>query len=370
MGSQFQGSQMRSKSAATSSAANQAPRAPALPWFWTWLCALLAVATSLGSLEAFWRDRGFRPKVRDSFDLWAYHRSQVVGGDPSLLVAIGTSRIRSDISPAAVSDCLPGFRLVQLGLNGAMSRIGLLEEISRVPGFCGTVLCDALPPMLDERNWVHRSKSDGVPAPQPILRSARFYNAIRESLIIADEEFSLRGCLQATSHAAQLSGRLEYSQYFRVHADRSMTLDCVSDREMAKVRAARWHDHVDLFRGVRRYANLDEFAESLAPLAEVVATIHRNHGRVVFLRLPSSGRELQLEESTFPSTDYYGVVAKTTSAPCIDFRSLPHGPNYFCPDESHLSPESADVFTKDLVAEMQRRRITGPAISPLSPGRE
>jgi hypothetical protein len=350
---------MRSKSPTTLSATSQPPRAPALPWLWTWLCALLAVAASLGSLEAFWRDRGFRPNVPDSFDLWAYHRAQVVGGDPKLLVAIGTSRVRSDISPKAVADCLPGYRLVQLGLNGAISRIGLLEEISRVPGFCGTVLCDALPPMLDEKNWVHRPKSDRGPAPRPTLWVTQIYSALRESLIIADDKFSLRGCLQATGHATRPSTRLDEMQYFRVHADRSMTLDCASDRLLAKIRDARRHHHVDILRGLRQYATLDEFADSLAPLADIVAQIHRNHGEVVFLRLPSSGRELQLEESAFPSADYYGVVAKTTSAPWIDFRNLPHGPVFLCPDESHLSPEGASAFTKDLVAEMQRRHIVG-----------
>jgi hypothetical protein len=341
---------------ATMSAVGKSPSRAVVPWLRTWLFALAVVAVSLGSLEAFWRARGFQPNIPDSFELYAHHRSQVVGGNRKLIVAVGTSRIRTDVCAGAVAEGLPGYHFVQLGLNGAMSRVGLLAELSEIPEFCGIVLCDALPPMLDEKSWIRHKRSDGQPGPQTMQWSARFRGLLQESFVIADDQFSLRGCLHATP-AARAGNRFDDTKYFRVHADRSMALQGDSERLIAKTRNARYHNNEDLFRQAPRYATLDDFADALAPLVEIVSRIHRNHGKVIFLRLPASGRELRLEESAYPSAEYFPVVERETTAPWIDFRSLPHHADFLCPDESHLSPDGAQVFTKDLVAEMKRRRI-------------
>ena len=98
-----------------------------------YLVAIVLFALVIGSLEAA------LPNVRvcsdgpDSARLWAYHRSQVVGNDPGLVVAIGTSRIRTDLRPDVFHERLPSHRFVQLGINGTASPFDLLAQISRIP---------------------------------------------------------------------------------------------------------------------------------------------------------------------------------------------------------------------------------------------
>jgi hypothetical protein len=107
--------------AAASGSSNRPIRVSAVPWLLTWIVSVLVFAICVGSLEIFWRSRGYRLNVPDSIALWAYHRTRVVGDDPKIIVAIGTSRARADISPEVMTECLPGYRFVQLGINGASS---------------------------------------------------------------------------------------------------------------------------------------------------------------------------------------------------------------------------------------------------------
>jgi len=77
----------------------------------------------------------------------------------------------------------------------------------------------------------------------------------------------------------------------------------------------------------------------------------------VFLRLPSSGSRLRLEEAAFPSETYFNSLALATAAGWIDFRDLPDHDDFVCPDDSHLSPEAAGIFTKSLLVELRHRGL-------------
>ncbi len=104
---------------------------------------------------------------------------------------------------------------------------------------------------------------------------------------------------------------------------------------------------------------MDDFREAIRDVAGSVARIQHNGGQVVFLRLPAAGARLQLEESAYPSAVYFGALAETTSAPWIDFRELSHAGDLDCPDESHLSAGSAQVFTSRLVERLRLGSLVG-----------
>jgi hypothetical protein len=94
-------------SPSTSPALARLSGTPLLPGPRVYLTALVLFAAMIGGLEAYWRSREFRPSVPDSADLWSYHWSQVVGNDPNLIVAIGTSRIRTDVRADAIREWVP-----------------------------------------------------------------------------------------------------------------------------------------------------------------------------------------------------------------------------------------------------------------------
>ncbi len=145
----------------------------------------------------------------------------------------------------------------------------------------------------------------------------------------------------------------------RVHADRTLEISYPTDEALKSIRENRFRDYAGRYAKARRYKNMDEFREAIRDVADSVARIQHNGGKVVFLRLPATGARLQLEEATYPSALYFGVLAERTSAPWIDFRELSHENDLDCPDESHLSADSALVFTSRLVERLRRGSLLG-----------
>ena len=326
---------------------------PKLPWPRVYLTALVIFAAIIGGLEAYWRIRGNVPGAPDSADLWAYHRSFVVGNDPKLIVAIGTSRIRTDLRPDVMRQCLPSHRFVQLGINGASSSLGLLAEISHIPRFCGIVLCDILPPLMapehdnDQVSFTRRSvrKADAL--------STYLHGVLCERMVVLNADLTLRQCMSAQDGPRpNEDGRRHHT-----HADRTLDIDYTSPEALKAATESRLRTYAEIYARERRYKSIDEFKQAVAGVADSVARIRRNGGHVVFLRLPASGARLELEESAFPSSVYFGALASVTAAPWIDFRDLSRDGDLDCPDESHLSLQGARIFTIRLV---ERLRLSAP----------
>jgi hypothetical protein len=324
-----------------------------LPGPRVYLVAIVLLATMIGSLEAALRMRGFVPTVADSAHLWAYHRSRVVGDDAGLVVAIGTSRARTDLRPDAMHECLPSHRFVQLGVNGAASPLDLLEEISRIPRFRGLVLCDLLPPLMDRNQRSEQSSFVRVPFDNVQAPSAYFLGLLSERLVVLNPAVSLRRCVTAQG---VLRPKPDGPQ-LRVHADRTLDITYASPQSLKTSTELRQLYYADLYAKLKHYTSIDEFKQAVASVADSVARIQRNGGQVVFLRLPAAGARLELEESTFLSAPYFGALADVTSAPWIDFRNLARKEAFDCPDESHLSLNGARTFTTRLVDDLRRRGL-------------
>jgi hypothetical protein len=318
-----------------------------------YLTAMVLFTVIIGGLEGYWRIRGIVPSAPDSADLWAYHRSSVVGNDPKLIVAIGTSRIRTDLRSDVMRECLPSHRFVQLGINGASSSLGLLAEISRIPRFCGIVLCDILPPLMSQEHDNDQLSFARRPMHKAHAISTYLHGVLCERFVVLNADLTLRQCLTLQAGLR----RNEEGPRHRIHADRTLDIDYASSEALKETTASRLRTYAEMYASERRYKNIDEFKQAVAGVAGSIARIRRNGGQVVFLRLPASGARLELEESAFPSSVYFGALASVTAAPWIDFRDLSSDGDLDCPDESHLSLQCARIFTRRLV---ERLRVLAP----------
>jgi len=320
-----------------------------LPGARVYVLALVLFVGMIGALEVYWRGRAFEPNVADSPDLWAYHWSRVVGNDPNLIVAIGTSRIRTAVRPDLVHERLPSHRLIQLGVNGPSGSLGLLAEISRIPHFRGLVICDVLPPLMAPE----QGREQVAMARRPNTAAHAFNTYLRsllcDRLVVLNSALSIRKWfVQRDSFRPESVG-----PRLRIRADRTLEISYRTDEALKTIRDNRFRDYASRYAKARRYKNMDDFREVIRDVGGSVARIQDNGGQVVFLRLPAAGARLQLEESTYPSAVYFGALAEITSAPWIDFRELSHEGDLDCPDESHLSADSALVFTSRLIERLR-----------------
>jgi hypothetical protein len=334
----------------------RAPNPPrTLPAFRVYLTALALFAATIGGLEVCWRSRGFMPDVPDSSELWAYHRRQVVGDDPNLLVAIGTSRIRTDLRSDESRRSLPSHRLIQLGINGPTKPLGLLDEISRIPRFCGVVLCDLLPPLMDPEPAPDRLSTTAAAVAKISSINTYLHDLLCERFVVLNPVLTLRRCVTAPGAVRPKSD----SARQRVHADRGLDVTYVSAEAIQATIEAKLQTYEELYAHARHYKNMEEFKRVIASVANSVARIQHNGGEVVFLRLPAAGARLKLEESAFPSAVYFEALARVTGAPWIDFRDLSEHGKFDCPDESHLSPQGARAFTARLIERLQAQSLLG-----------
>jgi hypothetical protein len=303
-------------------------------------------------LEAYWRHRGFRPDVADSTDLWSYHWSRVGGDDPKLVLAIGTSRIRTALRPEVLRDSLPGYRFVQLGINGPSNSLGLLDEISRIPRFRGLVLCDLLPPTMD----AEQGEAQIALARRPVTRVQTLDTYLRalvcDRLAVLNPAVALRNCLPRHS-----VGEEENPLRLHVHADRALEVGYSSQETMRTQKEVRLRDYAGRYQSARHYRDIADFKQSVAPVAESVARIRKNGGQVIFLRLPSSGARHELEESEFSSKLYFDALSSATAAPWFGPGDLAPEGDLDCPDESHLSAAAARLWTTRLFDLLRERGL-------------
>lgn len=134
----------------------QKPQPRAIASLRTWLVTLLIYCSVIGCLENSGRRGGFRPSVIDAIgrsELWYFWRQRVYGNDGKVVVLVGTSRMTSDVSLDALKACLPGHRVVQLGLNGTKSPIGVLQDLAADTSFVGLVICEIDTPLLEGIQW-------------------------------------------------------------------------------------------------------------------------------------------------------------------------------------------------------------------------
>jgi hypothetical protein len=185
------------------------------------------------------------------------------------------------------------------------------------------------------------------------------HDLLCERFVVLNPILTLRRCVTAPDDLRPKSDRASQ----RVYADRGLEVTYVSARALQTTIAAKLQTYEELYAQARRYKNMEEFKHVIASVADSVARIQHNGGQVVFLRLPSAGARLKLEESAFPSSVYFDALASATGAPWIDFRDLSENGKFDCPDESHLSPQGARAFTARLVERLQAQSLVGQQLA-------
>jgi hypothetical protein len=198
-----------------------------------------------------------------------------------------------------------------------------------------------------------QSSDQGSLSSKPIPRlqsvSTYLHGLFCERLVVLNAALTLRRCL-TTQEVLRPN---ENGPRLRVHDDRTLDISYASSEALKTSTQAKFHTYAELYGRARQYKSIDEFKQALAGLADSVARIQHNGGQVVFLRLPASGARLELEETAFPSSIYFGALASATDAHWIDFRDLASDGGFDCPDESHLSLQGARIFTKRLVERLR-----------------
>ncbi len=104
----------------------------------------------------------------------------------------------------------------------------------------------------------------------------------------------------------------------------------------------------------------EELDDDFLEIDSLVRRIRRRGGDVVFVRMPSSGERLQIEEEFHPRVTYWDRFVTSSSAKCIHWADLKFDRELSCPDDSHLDCRDTVRFTDALADELVDRKIVAP----------
>jgi hypothetical protein len=322
--------------------------APRLAWPRVLVLALGLLACSLGGLEACWRVQGIRPTVPESMGLWHFWRQQIYPRDGKVVVLAGTSRVSADISLATMRECLPDYRIVQLGIPGRDSCVGLLEDLVDDLEFHGTVICELDTPLLERSRW--DGNKDFRNYRPPTLGSLVDSVAkawLQDRLVCISDLLTLRmlitkQLLLESSRQMPRNVRRTFSRELRYDFG-ERNVDETTTQGTGNGAAHAAGDSTLLW---------ENFANDVRDINRMVQRLHSRGGQVVFLRAPSTGAGWINEQQMHATPARWQRFAKESSAPCIHFLDVPGMRNITCPDGSHIDHRDAPQFTRALVSKL------------------
>jgi len=323
-------------------------------WLKTWLLALALSGTLLLGWEAVLRSLGHRPTVVDDKALWAVQRDRVYTDCcETPVVLLGDCRMQLDVVPQVLRDRLPHTRIVQLAVEQT-SPVAVLRDLASDERFRGIVLCALSERLLCKDMWDTQQPYVDFYHAQYTLNeklNRLLSTAVQRTFTVVHPELRLDDVIVSLVKTR----RLPSPYYIEIHADRSRLGD-YSHQDLQAHRAwvlgrAKWLYTESELPGARQW--LQEAVE----IEKHVQAIQGRGGRVVFLRLPTTGDHFTYDEFMFPKEMYWDLFAAQTSALCIHFKDLPQLSAFDCPDTSHLDRRDAPRFTRELAKVLEDRGL-------------
>jgi len=336
-----------------SSISNSSLRAPDAPYMRIWFASLLMVIIVLAIVEILWREHGFQPSVRDSYDLWANKRHHVYDknhGKP--LVIIGQSRIHMGFSHKTFNKFYPDIPVVNLATRTCPQEV--LYDLARDTDFHGTLLvsfvaqCLARKGLRQIKRLKHYHKkwnyNSGI--------NAAIAAAIQSRLVVV----SSRVQLKKTLLNLLFEGTLPKVSVATVASDRSTLMD-YSKINLVSQRAYRLSIAQRIFDETPVYDTI-EWLRHVKLLQSAILSIQLRGGKVVLVRYPSAEEYWEMDESSYPRKKYWDLLSQhTTANAVIHFQDVPGMDEFKLPDTSHLSNTDVPAFTELLVNEMTRQGV-------------
>jgi hypothetical protein len=319
-------------------------------WGATWLVVAVVVVAAVVRFELFVRSRGYQPSVKDDEYAWAWQRGRASDGSPHTIALLGSSRIMLAFSPSAFTEVLPGWRYVQLGINGT-TPIGALLDLARDPAFRGVALVDLTEPAFYRVSWHAQDRYI-----ETYHRRFRAVGAMAERRLATYVQSRIAMLATRGVHTfgkLWRTGRWPNPPYVTTFADRTRYAD-FSLTDVARQRSNR----VELIKTWDTEMGDPEpwLAEALE-VEDAVTEIQARGGKVVYVRMPTCDERWTADERQAPKAKFWDVLAARTSAATIHFKDDPVLASFPCPDTSHIASKDGHAFTRRLLQLLRDRGV-------------
>lgn len=308
--------------------------------------------------------KGYRPTLNDTEDLWASQRS-IVDKEPGRTVLIGSSRILFDFD-MDVYEKSTGDRPLQLATVGTNPG-PYLEDLANHPEYHGTVIVGVVPslffapggpPIKSPNNHLKRyrewSPTQRVGHQLAMILENRLAFLNQDDLTL--NQLLLKIQLPNRSGVKMPPELPPYIHEIDENRQAWMTQLAATDKNLQQRIQQIW---LPLFtpppkkEGVSHEDHMAKVKESadkiLADTKARVDKIRSKGGRVIFVRLPSTGKLREVENKYTPRSEYWDRLLETTGAQGIHFEDHEELRGFDCPEWSHLNRKDSTEFTRRLV---------------------
>ncbi len=302
-----------------------------------------------------------RQKVSVDFDddeaLWADKRGMVYEPSDKATVFIGSSRIKFDLDIPTWQN-LTGDHAIQLANVGSSPR-PVLEDLANDKNFKGKLIIDVTEGLFfNGSQSPNDSKTNKKIAffktRTPTERFSFLVNHVLESqfVFLDQDNFSLNGMLdrlQIPSRKGVFVMPIFPRDFGRTNFDRQsyVTQRFMADTNIQNQVKGVWMFFAKLAMGPP--VSGDKLEAIFNSVKTNIDKIKARGGQVIFVRTPSSGPYFQGENMGFPRPAYWNRLLTSTHCEGIYFKDYPAIAHLTCPEWSHLSPDDAVTYTKNLV---------------------
>ena len=111
-------------------------------------------------------------------------------------------------------------------------------------------------------------------------------------------------------------------------------------------------------RGIKRASPIkgDTLHAFLEQTKKAIDKIRARGGIVVFVRPPSDGPYIEMENRLYPRQKYWDYLLEYTNTPGIHYADYPGTANLTCAEWSHLTLQDAATYTTQLVKILQEEK--------------
>ena len=317
-----------------------------------WLTLVIGAVLALGLValaEWGWRSLGFEATPVNDADLWSIQRRAARGADAWML--LGASRMQLGFHRPTFEARYPGCRLANLTVNGHYP-LATLRDLAADPAVGGTVLVSA-----DARSFraVHRDMQQAqVDHFQTVFSPERHVNRLLASeaqsrLVIANPEHNWVQALRRW-----LAGEVPvHGRYTVVESDGLVAADFTGVDTQALV--DHWERGLDDYYAQLPPETARDWLEAARAVVPWVQAIEARGGRVVFVRLPTSGPHWRIDERKYPRSAYWNQLGTSLGLDTLHFQDVPALAALQLPDSSHVDQRDRGLLTSALLDALESR---------------
>ena len=325
-----------------------------------WVIAAVVFTIAFAVWEVKWRRWGAEPTYRNSDASWAMQRRRIDNGEGDKTVLLGSSRVLFDVQ-LPMWEQMFSEKPIQLAVEGT-SPLPMLEDLADNPKFTGRLLVGVAPDVFFT-GFGYRGGVVKYFKNETLSHRAGHWlsmHLIEPFFSFYDDDFKLFTVLKRQKWPPRpgVPDFVDVRKMTMQDADRNTWMWSKVETDPAYRDLCRhvWAQFFDVpIPGMETPEALAKVAnEQIDRAVAAIAKLRARGVPILFVRPPSDGPYLAMENRDFPRATTWDPLLEKTAVPGIHFEDHRELQGLDAPEWSHLSRASADRFTKALCRLIQR----------------